>query len=32
LIAKYGSSKEIEEAESYGIYIKGYKLPRIIRT
>jgi hypothetical protein len=32
LITKYGSSKEIEEAESYGIYIKGYKLPRIIRT
>jgi hypothetical protein len=32
LIEKYGSREEIEKAESYGIFIKGFKLPRIIKT
>ena len=32
LIEKYGSREDVEKAESYGIYIKGFKLPRIIRS
>ncbi|HEX68392.1 MAG TPA: hypothetical protein ENG13_04940 [bacterium] len=31
LLRKYGTPEELEEAESYGIYLKGYKLPRIVR-
>mgnify|MGYP000144318727 CR=1 FL=1 len=28
LLRKYGTPEELEEAESYGIYLKGYKLPK----
>ena len=29
LLNKYGTKDEIKEAEKYGIYIKGYRLPKI---
>ncbi len=31
LLEKYGTSEQIREAESYGIYLKGFKLPKIRR-
>ncbi|MHA1866363.1 MAG: hypothetical protein ACTSWZ_07645 [Candidatus Heimdallarchaeaceae archaeon] len=31
ILTKYGTKRDIEEAEKYGIYIKGFKLPKIVR-
>jgi len=31
LINKYGKPREIEEAFKYGIHIKGFKLPKIVK-
>ena len=31
ILSKYGTESDIEKALSYGIYIKGSKLPRIVR-
>jgi len=31
LLNKYATKEEILEAESYGIYLKGHKLPRVVK-
>ncbi len=32
LLEKYGTPEEIREAESYGVYIKGFRLPKIVKV